>query len=185
MRKLTIAAVLMGAVALAGCQDYGPKQGAGTLIGAAGGGLLGSQFGSGTGKLAATAAGVLIGGWLGNSVGASLDRSDQLYAERTYNRAFETTPTGTASTAHPVMPGLAPGMTAAPDGPRPGKETRDGINAIAFSLLLSGKGRRTTQRIVQRNAGFHELRHPHRRARRHRRLHRDLPRIRAERRGEL
>ncbi|MGK9166573.1 glycine zipper 2TM domain-containing protein [Inquilinus limosus] len=97
MRKFTIAAVLVGAVALAGCQDFGPKQGAGTLIGAAGGGLLGSQFGSGTGKLAATAAGVLIGGWLGNSVGASLDRSDQLYAERTYNRAFETAPTGTSS----------------------------------------------------------------------------------------
>ncbi|WP_225767818.1 RT0821/Lpp0805 family surface protein [Inquilinus sp. Marseille-Q2685] len=97
MRKFTIAAVLVGAVALAGCQDYGPKQGAGTLIGAAGGGLLGSQFGSGTGKLAATAAGVLIGGWLGNSVGASLDRSDQLYAERTYNQAFESAPTGTSS----------------------------------------------------------------------------------------
>ena len=97
MRKFTIAAVLVGAVALAGCQDYGPKQGAGGADQGAGGGLLGSQFGSGTGKLAATAAGVLIGGWLGNSVGASLDRSDQLYAERTYNRAFETAPTGTAS----------------------------------------------------------------------------------------
>ena len=79
MRKFTIAAVLVGAVALAGCQDMGQKQGVGTLVGAAGGGLLGSQFGSGTGKLAATAAGVLVGGWLGNSVGASLDRSDQLY----------------------------------------------------------------------------------------------------------
>ncbi|MGO4124405.1 RT0821/Lpp0805 family surface protein [Inquilinus sp. YAF38] len=97
MRKFTIAAVLVGAVALAGCQDYGPKQGAGTLIGAAGGGLLGSQFGGGTGKLAATAAGVLIGGWLGNSVGASLDRSDQLYAERTYNQAFENSHSGTES----------------------------------------------------------------------------------------
>ena len=73
MRKFTIAAALIGAVALAGCQDYGPKQGAGTLIGAAG------------------------GGWLGNSVGSSLDRSDQMYAERTYNQAFESAPTGTAS----------------------------------------------------------------------------------------
>jgi len=97
MRKFTIAAVLVGTVALAGCQDMGQKQGIGTLVGAAGGGLLGSQFGSGTGKLAATAAGVLVGGWLGNSVGASLDRSDQLYAERTYNQAFESAPTGTES----------------------------------------------------------------------------------------
>ncbi|MDR6292156.1 MULTISPECIES: RT0821/Lpp0805 family surface protein [Inquilinus] len=97
MKKFTIVAALVGAVALAGCQDFGPKQGAGTLIGAAGGGLLGSQFGSGGGKLAATAAGVLIGAWLGNSVGSSLDRSDQLYAERTYNQAFEGTRSGTES----------------------------------------------------------------------------------------
>lgn len=97
MRKFTIAAVLVGAVALAGCQDMGQKQGIGTLVGAAGGGLLGSQFGSGTGKLAATAAGVLVGGWLGNSVGASLDRSDQMYAERTYNQAFESSRSGTES----------------------------------------------------------------------------------------
>ena len=97
MRKFTIAAALVGAVALAGCQDFGPKQGAGTLIGAAGGGLLGSQFGSGGGKLAATAAGVLIGAWLGNSVGSSLDRSDQMYAEQTYNRTFESGRSGTES----------------------------------------------------------------------------------------
>ncbi|MGO1075690.1 RT0821/Lpp0805 family surface protein [Inquilinus sp. CA228] len=97
MRKYTIAAVLVGAVALAGCQDMGQKQGIGTLVGAGGGALLGSQFGSGTGKLVAVGAGTLIGAWLGNSVGASLDRSDQMYAEQTYNRSFESAPTGTES----------------------------------------------------------------------------------------
>lgn len=97
MRKFTIAAALAGAVALAGCQGVGPKEGIGTLAGAAGGGLLGSQFGSGEGKLAATAVGVLVGAWLGNSVGSSLDRSDRMYAEQTYNRAFENSRSGTAS----------------------------------------------------------------------------------------
>jgi len=40
--------------------------GAGTLLGAALGGLIGAQFGSGTGQLAATGAGVLVGGAVGN-----------------------------------------------------------------------------------------------------------------------
>ena len=40
----------------------------GTAVGAAGGGLVGNQFGHGTGKAAATAAGVVGGGILGHEL---------------------------------------------------------------------------------------------------------------------
>ena len=77
--------IIAGLVATAGCaqQDqYGPKQGVGTLGGAALGGLLGSQFGSGRGKLVTTAVGVLIGALAGSEVGKSLDRADRVYADK-------------------------------------------------------------------------------------------------------
>jgi surface antigen len=82
-------AVLAGLVATAGCaeQGYGAKQGVGTLGGAALGGLLGAQFGSGTGKLATTAVGVLIGALAGSEVGKSLDRADRGYADQAVSRA--------------------------------------------------------------------------------------------------
>jgi surface antigen len=74
-----IAVAATVAAAVAGCTpyDYGPRETVGGLGGAALGGLLGSQFGSGTGKLAATGAGVLIGGLLGSSIGRSMDEADQ------------------------------------------------------------------------------------------------------------
>ncbi len=90
MRSLKIAAVIAGALALGACQTggyggYGPKTTGGALIGAAAGGLLGSQFGSGSGQLAATAAGTLLGAFVGGSAGQSMDRADAVYAERAYS----------------------------------------------------------------------------------------------------
>lgn len=79
MKALRTAA-LAGVVALglAGCAG-GPNAQIGTLGGAAAGGLIGSQFGHGNGKLAATGAGVLLGGLIGNNVGTSLDRANSAY----------------------------------------------------------------------------------------------------------
>lgn len=87
LRRITIIALL--AVALAGCQTsgYGQKQVGGTLLGAGLGGLLGAQFGSGSGKLATTALGVFAGGLIGNEVGRSLDRADQAYLHQATERA--------------------------------------------------------------------------------------------------
>ncbi len=91
MRMLKIAVVLAGALALGACQTagggygYGPKTVGGGVVGAVAGGLLGSQFGSGSGQLIATGVGTLLGAAVGGSAGQSLDRSDQLYAERAYS----------------------------------------------------------------------------------------------------
>ena len=84
MRNGLIAAILATGL-LAGCSGYGDlgtKQTVGGLGGAALGGLLGSQFGSGTGQLAFTAAGTLLGALVGSEVGRSMDDVDRLRAER-------------------------------------------------------------------------------------------------------
>lgn len=57
----------------------GPKQTAGTITGAVIGGVAGSQFGKGDGKLAAVGIGTLAGAMMGSGVGQSLDRADQVY----------------------------------------------------------------------------------------------------------
>src|ERR1700732_3821303 len=101
MRKiLAVAALSLG---LAACQHPGPygtgpgpgdigmnKTTGGALVGAAAGGLLGNQFGSGSGKGAMTALGVIAGGLLGSQVGKSLDQADIAYANRTTQTALET-----------------------------------------------------------------------------------------------
>lgn len=61
----------------------------GLIGGALLGGLLGSQFGGGDGKLWTTGAGVLLGAVIGNRVGANLNRNDQRYlGDASYN-SFE------------------------------------------------------------------------------------------------
>lgn len=58
-------------------EGLGNKEIVGTLAGAALGGLVGSQFGGGTGNKIAIGAGVVAGGFLGNKIGSSLDCQDQ------------------------------------------------------------------------------------------------------------
>ena len=91
--KTRIAAVAALALALAACQDAGNKQTVGGLGGAAAGGLLGSQFGHGSGKLAMTGIGVLLGALAGSEIGKSLDENDRRQAEEARMRA-ESAPIG-------------------------------------------------------------------------------------------
>ena len=74
MKKLLVVAAV-SAIVLSGC--VATNQQGGTLVGAGLGGLLGSQFGSGTGQLAATGLGVLAGGLLGNQIGSHMDQPQQ------------------------------------------------------------------------------------------------------------
>ena len=87
------AILLASSLVLAACTDGTGRGGidkttGGTLVGAAAGGLLGAQVGRGGGQLAAVAAGTLLGAFIGHEVGRSLDRADQLAAERAAQQAF-------------------------------------------------------------------------------------------------
>ncbi|MDA3806723.1 MAG: RT0821/Lpp0805 family surface protein [Thiomicrorhabdus sp.] len=71
---LTVASLL-----LAGCiQNMGQKEGAGTLLGATAGAVLGSNVGKGKGNIAAIAIGTLAGALFGQELGRSLDRADRI-----------------------------------------------------------------------------------------------------------
>lgn len=88
MKYIALATALLATTACADLEGVGPKEGFGTLGGAAVGGLLGSMVGGGTGKLAATAAGTLVGALAGNSIGSSLDKADEMHLERSTHTAL-------------------------------------------------------------------------------------------------
>ena len=118
MRLKTVLAAALIALITAACAQngqYGTKQTVGALGGAAAGGLLGAQFGSGKGKLAATAAGVLIGALIGSEIGRSMDDVDRMKAERAYSQAstapigqtiaWDNPNTGNSGTVTPIREG--------------------------------------------------------------------------------
>jgi surface antigen len=94
IRSARYIAIGLIALSTAACQDAGQKQTFGTLLGAVGGALAGSQVGKGRGQLVAVAAGTLLGGFLGSEIGKSLDRADRLAMEQTTQRTLEATPSG-------------------------------------------------------------------------------------------
>ncbi len=83
--RTTWAAALI--VALAACETSGPKETAGTILGGVGGAVVGSQFGSGSGRVAMTALGTAGGMLIGRSIGASMDRADRAYAMQSQRQA--------------------------------------------------------------------------------------------------
>ena len=97
VRNAALGVALLGMVGLGACQNMGEKETLGGLGGAAVGGLAGAQIGGGSGQLAATAVGALLGFFIGSEVGKSLDKADQLYAERNAGQALESNPTGQSS----------------------------------------------------------------------------------------
>ena len=82
VRNAALGVSLLSMVGLGACQNVGDKEMLGSLGGADLGGLAGAQVGSGTGQLAATAVGALLGFFVSKEVGSSLDKADQVYAER-------------------------------------------------------------------------------------------------------
>jgi surface antigen len=100
MRAMRITTLAVAAVLLVGCaqQQNAPKQTIGTLGGAAAGGLLGAQFGSGTGQLVGVALGALGGAFLGSEIGKTMDTVDRNEAAKTQQQALEYNRTGQAST---------------------------------------------------------------------------------------
>lgn len=78
MKKMvTVFIALMTSFSLVSCADM-TKQDVGTLSGGVVGGLLGSQFGGGSGKLLAVGAGALAGAFLGGAIGKNMDDTDKM-----------------------------------------------------------------------------------------------------------
>lgn len=71
----------------------GERETAGALTGAILGGLLGVQFGDGSGQLVTTGAGVLVGALIGSEIGKSMDDVDRIRANQAVTRAH-TAPLG-------------------------------------------------------------------------------------------
>ncbi len=71
--KIVVCGVL--AAMLSACAN---NENAGTMTGAVVGGLLGSQFGGGTGRALAIGGGALAGAMIGNSIGKRMDAVDRM-----------------------------------------------------------------------------------------------------------
>jgi surface antigen len=115
MTKFKVAVVLLVISLVAACEGAGSKQTAGTLLGGAGGALLGAQVGSGNGQILAAIAGGLAGAFLGNEVGKSLDKADQAYAEQA-SRQAQTAPIGDTITWNNPESGNSGTYTPVRDG---------------------------------------------------------------------
>ncbi len=85
--KILTALAVVSALALAGCSEGNNTTGA-MLGGAALGGLLGSQFGHGDGRLAMTAIGTLAGAAIGNKIGKNMDEVDRSRMREAEQRAY-------------------------------------------------------------------------------------------------
>ena len=94
-RRGGLAIALAVVLVLAACDnDTGTRETVGLLGGAVAGGLLGSQFGSGSGRLIMTGAGVLAGSMIGRNIGRGLDERDRLQQEQASQQALENTRSG-------------------------------------------------------------------------------------------
>ena len=92
MNRKTIATLAVIALVIGGDAHMGRKEGAGTLLGAGTGALIGSQFGGGKGALVGVAVGTLAGAMIGQDMGRSLDRADRLAMEQNAQYALENAP---------------------------------------------------------------------------------------------
>jgi surface antigen len=92
MKKIVMLIIIgVALMPLTGCQN---KQQAGTVAGAALGGILGSQVGAGKGRTAAIIGGAVLGALAGSEIGRQMDENDELKAQQT----LETAPTGQTTT---------------------------------------------------------------------------------------
>ncbi|HEU0117043.1 MAG TPA: RT0821/Lpp0805 family surface protein [Alphaproteobacteria bacterium] len=117
MIRKSVLAVLSASLLLAACQtdNWGGGETLGTAGGAAAGGLLGSQFGKGSGNAALTLTGVLLGGFVGNRLGATVDEGDKAAATKAEQRAY-TAPVGQQITWNNPQNGNTGTITPTRDG---------------------------------------------------------------------
>lgn len=132
----TLFVLLIGFLLVGGCETSGPKRMGGALLGAAGGGLLGSQFGSGTGQIAATALGAVGGLLLGSSIGQSLDDVDRLKQNKAAHQAFEMQPSNVSTSWNNPETGNAGRIT-----PTRTYQRGDGTYCREFTQIITEGGK--------------------------------------------
>ncbi len=94
MKQVVVLVVALGVAACAtdpGTREQ-EKQGASVVAGAVIGGLIGNQFGGGTGRALMTAAGTVAGGFLGNHIFKKTAKSE--YEKDAAQRALNTAASG-------------------------------------------------------------------------------------------
>jgi surface antigen len=125
-------------LSLVACEGSGiTKQQVGMIAGAAGGALIGSQIGSGTGKLIAVAVGTLAGAWLGSEIGKRLDARDQTMMSNTTNRALAHNANGESSNWANPQSGNSGTVT-----PTSRQTTAQGQTCRNFNQTVSAGGER-------------------------------------------
>ena len=67
---------------LSGCAGQVTREESGSVMGAVVGGVVGNQIGGGRGKDLATVIGVIAGAMAGANIGRSLDKVDEMHAQR-------------------------------------------------------------------------------------------------------
>ncbi len=97
MNKISKTIALTTAVAmLGGCAGQVTREESGSVMGAVVGGVVGNQIGGGKGKDLATVIGVIAGAMAGANIGRSLDKVDEMHAQR----ALEYNQTNTPAVWH-------------------------------------------------------------------------------------
>jgi len=92
MKTKVIACSLLVACLATACEN--PKQAIGTVGGGALGAWAGSTIGKGRGNTVATAVGAVAGALAGSYIGGQLDQKDRQEADRTNQRALESSSIG-------------------------------------------------------------------------------------------
>jgi surface antigen len=82
LKVLCASAVL--ALVQAGCTTTPTNEQTGQVVGGVIGGVLGSQVGKGSGRTAATVVGTVAGVMIGGAVGRSMDDTDRMRAQQTF-----------------------------------------------------------------------------------------------------
>ncbi|NBX85643.1 MAG: glycine zipper 2TM domain-containing protein [Proteobacteria bacterium] len=140
MTKKLMTAALVAAFAmpaLTACTTDGllSDENIGTGLGAVAGGVIGSQFGGGSGQTVATAIGALAGAWAGSKIVQGMNAQDRGYYNTAANKAT-TAPVGQPITWYNPQSGSQGTITATREG-----RTSDGAACREYqqTVTIGGK----------------------------------------------
>ena len=139
IKSTRLIAIGLIALGLTACQQGGQKQTIGTLLGAVGGAVAGSQIGKGRGQLIAVAAGTLLGSLAGGEIGKSLDNADRIAMQQATQKSLEATPSGNSVSWRNPDSGHSGTVT-----PQPSYKNATGQYCREYEQTISVEGRTET-----------------------------------------